>query len=307
MLSTALVDDPTARRQLRDVPDAIAAALDLEDGIDSAAREQAGMPACRGYWAAAFNYSTALEWSLKLKELTYVLADAYSTADFEHGPIAMIDPGFDRSRPSSRRADPARDRSSSGGGSEKLALGSSLPPTRPRRSPMRTYHSGCRRAPEWLSPLSAIIPGQLFAYHLALAKQIDPDHPRHIQKGHQDRVTLRRQAVQPAAASRLGRASSSIRSVPEPPVYSLARRQTRRSELLLGGQPPLPGSGPLIEPAPAGWLGPREVRVASPSARGRFDEIEARLAAATAWPWRLSALRDGVERDGCFGAGRFGF
>ena len=37
-------------------------------------------------------------------------------------------------------------------------------------------------APEWLSPLSAIIPGQLFAYHLALAKQIDPDHPRHIQK-----------------------------------------------------------------------------------------------------------------------------
>jgi hypothetical protein len=36
--------------------------------------------------------------------------------------------------------------------------------------------------PEWLSPLSAIIPGQLFAYHLALAKQLDPDKPRNIKK-----------------------------------------------------------------------------------------------------------------------------
>jgi len=37
-------------------------------------------------------------------------------------------------------------------------------------------------APEWLSPLSAIIPGQLFAYHLALSKHLDPDHPRSIRK-----------------------------------------------------------------------------------------------------------------------------
>jgi glucosamine--fructose-6-phosphate aminotransferase (isomerizing) len=37
-------------------------------------------------------------------------------------------------------------------------------------------------SPEWLTPLSAIIPGQLFAYHLALAKHLDTDHPRNIQK-----------------------------------------------------------------------------------------------------------------------------
>jgi glucosamine--fructose-6-phosphate aminotransferase (isomerizing) len=37
-------------------------------------------------------------------------------------------------------------------------------------------------SPEWLSPLSAIIPGQLFAYHLAIAKHLDTDHPRNIQK-----------------------------------------------------------------------------------------------------------------------------
>jgi glutamine---fructose-6-phosphate transaminase (isomerizing) len=36
--------------------------------------------------------------------------------------------------------------------------------------------------PEWLSPLAAIIPAQLFAYHLALARNMDPDAPRNLTK-----------------------------------------------------------------------------------------------------------------------------
>ena len=36
--------------------------------------------------------------------------------------------------------------------------------------------------PEWLSPLVAILPAQLFAYHLTLAKGLDPDNPRTINK-----------------------------------------------------------------------------------------------------------------------------
>lgn len=185
MLSTALDDDGEARQQLREVPDAIAAALGLEDAVASAAREQAGMQRAV-VLGRGFNYATALEWSLKLKEMTYVLADAYSTADFEHGPIAMIDPGFvvhvvaaegptlpeikavlERLRQSGARLVVA---SSS---SDVLAFADV-----PLRLPA---------APEWLSPLSAIIPGQLFAYHLALSKHLDPDHPRSIRK-----VTLTR-------------------------------------------------------------------------------------------------------------------
>ena len=41
--------------------------------------------------------------------------------------------------------------------------------------------------PEWLAPLVAIVPGQLYAYHLAVARGIDPDHPRNLSK-----VTLTR-------------------------------------------------------------------------------------------------------------------
>ena len=55
--------------------------------------DQAGLDRCvvlgRGY-----HYATAREWSLKLKELAYVLADPYSSADFIHGPLALIEAGF---------------------------------------------------------------------------------------------------------------------------------------------------------------------------------------------------------------------
>ena len=180
LLSTALDPDDLARRQLAEVPNTIAAALGLEGDIKLAAREQAGVQRAV-VLGRGFNYSTALEWSLKLKETTYVLADAYSTADFEHGPIAMIDPGFmvhaiavdgptlpemkvvlGRLREAGARLVVASDCP------DVLALGD-IPLPLPA-------------GPEWLSPLSAIIPGQLFAYHLAVAKHLDMDHPRYIQK-----------------------------------------------------------------------------------------------------------------------------
>src|SRR4029078_1346002 len=68
-------------------------ALALEADAARLAEQQRGMEHCvvlgRGY-----NYATAQEWALKLKELTYVLADVYSTADFQHGPIAILEEGF---------------------------------------------------------------------------------------------------------------------------------------------------------------------------------------------------------------------
>jgi glucosamine--fructose-6-phosphate aminotransferase (isomerizing) len=39
-----------------------------------------------------------------------------------------------------------------------------------------------RTVPEWLSPLVSIIPGQLFALHLAKVRDFDPDHPRGLRK-----------------------------------------------------------------------------------------------------------------------------
>ena len=61
--------------------------------VQRIALDQKGLDRCvvlgRGY-----HYATAREWSLKLKELAYVLADPYSSADFIHGPLALIEAGF---------------------------------------------------------------------------------------------------------------------------------------------------------------------------------------------------------------------
>ena len=129
-----------------------------------------------------YNYATASEIALKLKELTYSGANPYSSADFMHGPIAVVQPGYpgllvapdgailpdllslaqDLKR---RKADLIVISDCE----QALALA-----TAPLRLPVRVD--------EWLSPLVAVLPGQLLAYYLALAKGLDPEHPRGLRK-----------------------------------------------------------------------------------------------------------------------------
>ncbi len=180
MLSTALDDDGVARKQLAETPERISRALQLEAEVRPIAREQAGMQRAI-VLGRGFNYCTALEWSLKLKELTYVLADAYSTADFEHGPIAMIDPGFvvhaiAADGPTMPEILTVLARLREAGA--RLVVASNAAPALDLADVKLRLPDG----PEWLSPLWSIIPGQLFAYHLAQAKRLDTEKPRHIQK-----------------------------------------------------------------------------------------------------------------------------
>ena len=43
--------------------------------------------------ARGYEYATAREWAIKIKELAHVFADPYSAADFQHGPVALVEPG----------------------------------------------------------------------------------------------------------------------------------------------------------------------------------------------------------------------
>ena len=74
------------------VPDALAAALALEPQMAEAARVHAAadrtLIIARGY-----EYATAREWAIKIKELAHVFADPYSAADFAHGPVALVEAG----------------------------------------------------------------------------------------------------------------------------------------------------------------------------------------------------------------------
>jgi glucosamine--fructose-6-phosphate aminotransferase (isomerizing) len=153
----------------------MAAALGVEPGAEAAAgslaHAQRAVVIGRG-----LHYPTACEIALKLKELALLLAEPYSAADFQHGPIAMAErdlPVVLVSPPGSR---PAREVEALGRelrrrGSPVLAIG-----------PRRSGALGVPRVPELLAPLVSILPGQLLAFHAARARGLDPDSPRGIRK-----------------------------------------------------------------------------------------------------------------------------
>lgn len=129
-----------------------------------------------------FNYSTAFEIALKMKELTYVNTEPYSSADFRHGPIATIDHGFPviLVAPGGAVIDDIEEliqRLQKLQAEIIIITGKELEPHQARLA----FHvpSGI---PEWLSPLVAVIPGQLFSLQLTIEKGYNPDKPRGLTK-----------------------------------------------------------------------------------------------------------------------------
>ncbi len=130
-----------------------------------------------------FNYATAFEWALKLKELSYIIAEPYSSADFAHGPIALVESGYPVFAVAPK-------------GKVFNSMLQMLKQLRNGISAELVVISNDKRAlslaqiplsipadvPEWLSPLVTILPAQLFAYHLTLAKGFDTEKPRTIHK-----------------------------------------------------------------------------------------------------------------------------
>jgi len=128
------------------------------------------------------NYGTAFEVALKIKELTYVVAEPYSSADFRHGPIATARRGFPVfliipkgcvyddmqaliSELKNRQAE--------------LLVISDDPQTLDSANLALPIQPGM---PEWLTPLAMVLPGQRFALQLTLEKGQDPDRPEGLHK-----------------------------------------------------------------------------------------------------------------------------
>jgi glutamine---fructose-6-phosphate transaminase (isomerizing) len=182
MLSVALGSDDSQYELLASVSGWIKQAFSLDQQISRIAERYRYMSQCvvigRGY-----NYATAFEWSLKLKEMAYVVAEPYSSADFRHGPIAMIEKGFPimAVAPRGKVFDDVKKLLSKlrlDLEAELLAISDHEEVLELAQSPLALPEG----IPEWLTPLVAIIPAQLFAYYLTLVKGIDADKPRTIHK-----------------------------------------------------------------------------------------------------------------------------
>jgi glucosamine--fructose-6-phosphate aminotransferase (isomerizing) len=130
-----------------------------------------------------YNYSTAFEWAIKLKELTYIGAEAYSSADFLHGPIAIVQGGFPvlAVAPSGAVFDSMLEMMQKLKGELKaeLVVISDHPAALQLAEVALPLPQGI---PEWLSPIPAIVAGQLFACHLTRIKGYDTEQPRTIRK-----------------------------------------------------------------------------------------------------------------------------
>lgn len=182
LLSVELADDPLRRAELQQLPRWAEQVLALDEEIAGIAERFRYMEHCV-VLGRGFNYATAFEWALKIKELTYSLAEPYSSADFQHGPIAMVESGFPvfAAAPSglvlpdllklltSLRETHNAELTIISDNAQVLALA---------QSPIQIPGG----IPEWLSPIIAIIPAQLFCYHLTRIRGFDTEAPRSIRK-----------------------------------------------------------------------------------------------------------------------------
>lgn len=138
-----------------------------------------------------FHYSSALEFGLKMMETCQVVADRFSGADFLHGPIAMVEPGFPvfvfaPGGPTLESTESVLERL------QKLGANILLLTDRSQKERLKGYGrlltarlpaSATRVEPSDLyTPIPYIIPAQIFAGSLAAHKGLDPDAPRGLKK-----------------------------------------------------------------------------------------------------------------------------
>ena len=181
MLSAALEGSEARWAELFGVPGLVDRAIALNAGMDGkvARYRYAEHFAVVG---RGFNYATAFEVALKMKETSYLVAEPYSPADLLHGPVAMIDRGFPvlLVAPSGRVL------------SDVAQLAGQLEQRSAEIVAISDDAGVLGRArvalplpgdmPEWVSPMVAVVPGQMFAVALARTRGLDPDQPRGLNK-----------------------------------------------------------------------------------------------------------------------------
>jgi len=164
--------------KLRDVPSAMSEALETESRIRGIATRMKGVSDIY-VLGAGLHYYSALEASLKLKELAYIHAEAIPGGELKHGPLALIDhnalviminPQDETYEDTIAWTHEVKSR-----GARIIGLSN-------KPCDMYDYWVPLPTVSPWLYPLVEVIPLQLLAYHLALERNVNPDFPRNLAK-----------------------------------------------------------------------------------------------------------------------------
>ncbi len=156
--------------------------LEEVEAIRHCAREYFRLP-CFMYIGRGINFPNALEGALKLKEISYVHAEGYSAGEMKHGPIALIEKNMavvalaPQALTYEKMISNIQEIRARGGNIIAIASeGNSL---------IKKYVKTALYVPqtdEVLSPLLTVLPLQLLAYYMAVARDRDVDQPRNLAK-----------------------------------------------------------------------------------------------------------------------------
>ena len=167
---------------LRLVPDLVGQCLDRADQVETIAWALKDVAHCL-YLGRGINMPIAYEGALKLKEISYIHAEAYPAGEMKHGPIALIDEEMPVIAICPR--DPwyekmlAQIEQTKARGGIVVALatdGDELIPS------LADHILWVPETPWLLSPVTTTIPLQLLAYHIAVIRGADVDQPRNLAK-----------------------------------------------------------------------------------------------------------------------------
>ena len=167
---------------IEQVPEAIAHALTAEPTIIEVAAKLAAAKSAL-YLGRDLHFPVALEGALKLKEIGYIHAEGYPTAEMKHGPIALID----RETPSIFVAPkgPLHAKTLSNIEEVKARHGTIIAVGTAGDDSLASLADmflPIPDVPEVVQPLVAVIPLQLLAYHTARLRGCDIDKPRNLAK-----------------------------------------------------------------------------------------------------------------------------
>ena len=167
---------------MRRLPEAVESALKTADECERIARKYQH---CNNflYLGRHYNFPTALEGALKLKEISYIHAEGYPAAEMKHGPIALVDENT-----------PSVFVMPKGWIYEKVM--SNLEEIKARGGPVIAIAAeGDQRVSEvaddviyipeiqeFIQPIVSVIPLQLLSYHIAILRECDVDKPRNLAK-----------------------------------------------------------------------------------------------------------------------------
>ncbi len=168
--------------ELRRLPAAVQQALTCDTQVRDVAQKYQGATNVL-YLGRQFNFPTALEGALKLKEISYVHAEGYPAAEMKHGPIALVD----EATPSVFIVPQGTTYDKVMANMEEVkARGGPIIAVACHDDPMVDAIADdvihVPNVPGFLQPIITVIPLQLLSYHIALLRGCDVDKPRNLAK-----------------------------------------------------------------------------------------------------------------------------